>query len=52
MIFWDNKKVIIDIKKKISINWYKEFELEFFILKLFFLNHKFDFLTLKYYFLI
>lgn len=50
-IFSDNKKVIIDINK-ISIYWYKDFELEFFIWKLFFLNHKFDFLTLEYHFLI
>lgn len=35
IIFSDNKKVIIDINK-ISIYWYKDFELEFFIWKLFF----------------
>lgn len=35
IIFSDNKKVMIDINK-ISIYWYKDFELEFFIWKLFF----------------
>lgn len=32
IIFSDNKKVIIDINK-ISIYWYKDFELEFFYMK-------------------